>query len=499
MTRLTAPLAAVSLLLLVLAGGAAWYVRDMQRTTSELLASNVTSVRAAQELEISLREVDSAFDHYLATGDRAALEPVPRLKQRTADALAVAEAVAYTPEEQRLMRQVRRGYERFFVEYESLLRHPPAQGLHPGINELSDTILEREILEPSHEYLRLNEEMLARGSAANEALAERLTTWLVALALCGSTGGLLGGWVIASAVRRSIRRTEERLRDAADRLSRAVAPGAVRGSPAADPLDRVSSSVAAVLARLAQSERDALRAEQLAWVGQIAAGIAHEVRNPLMAIKLLVQTAGDPSAGTGLRPRDLRVLEEEIARLERIVSGFLDFARPPRPDLRPVELGALLEQAVEGVRPRAEVQGVAVVVDRPAAPIALRADANQLRQVVYNLLFNALDAQPTGGRVRVTVAVEAPHPEADPAVVFRVEDDGLGLPPGLGDRVFEPFVSTKETGLGLGLSICRRIVESHGGTVRAADRPGGGAVFTVRLPARRAAAAPVSPAAAAAP
>jgi signal transduction histidine kinase len=213
----------------------------------------------------------------------------------------------------------------------------------------------------------------------------------------------------------------------------------------------------------------------------MAAGIAHEVRNPLMAIKLLVQATAAPRAGHGFRPRDLQVLEEEIVRLEQIISSFLDFARPPRPEKRPVDVRQLAEAAADGVRARAEAQGVAVGVAGPPGPVVVAADANQLRQVVYNLLFNAIDALPDGGAVTVRAGVE--DGPAGPGLVLAVEDDGPGLPPGLGDRIFEPFVSTKETGLGLGLSICRRIVESHGGTLTAADRPGGGAAFTVRLPA----------------
>jgi len=108
------------------------------------------------------------------------------------------------------------------------------------------------------------------------------------------------------------------------------------------------------------------------------------------------------------------------------------------------------------------------------------ADPNQLRQVLYNLLFNALDTQPGGGAVRVSVA--APRP--DSGLTLTVEDDGPGLPAGLGDTIFEPFVSTKETGVGLGLSVCRRIAESHGGTLTAVARSKG-AAFTLALPPAR--------------
>jgi signal transduction histidine kinase len=474
--RLTAPIAVVSGLLLVLAIAAAWYIRDMQQRASGPIATSVSSMMAAQELEISIREVNTQFQRYLVTLDRKHLEPIPRLKERTARAMELAEREAVTPAEFAMMKRVRQGYDHFFSEYEKVLRNPPKQGFYQKVLELTEEVMEKEILEPAHEYLRLNEGMLTQANATNEQLAERLTVGLVALACFGSIGGLLAGWVIAAAVRRSILRTEERLRTTAEQLNRAVPDGSGRaGGAAQDAMERVASSVSAVLKRLEKTERDALRAEQLASVGQMAAGIAHEVRNPLSAIKLLVQAAGERSGS--LPTRDLRVLEEEIGRLEEIVSGFLDFARPPRPELRPVDVRELVGQVVESFRPRADAQGVALHLEADEQVRAL-ADPNQFRQVVYNLLFNALEAQPGGGRIGVTLRGGGPGR----ALTLAVTDGGPGLPPGLGDRIFEPFVSTKATGLGLGLSVCRRIAESHGGTLTA-ESGAAGATFTLALPA----------------
>jgi two-component system, NtrC family, sensor histidine kinase HydH len=340
-------------------------------------------------------------------------------------------------------------------------------------------VLAEEVIEPTREYLRLNEGALTRANEENRRVAARMTAGLLTLGLCGALGGLLAGWVISAALRRKYLRTEERLRTTARQLDDAARSAEVtanRAGRSVDALDDITKSAAAVLDRLKQTERDALRAEQLAWAGQMAAGIAHEVRNPLMAIKLLIQALADGRTGDRLRPRDVQVLEEEIIRLEQIVESFLDFARPPRPDRKPVEIGPLVEQVVDRIRPRATLQNVAIECRLPHRPIAAELDRNQLQQVLYNLLFNALDAQPAGGRIGVAVDADGE------AVIIGVEDDGPGLPPQVRDRVFEPFVSTKEAGMGLGLSICRRIVESHGGIIRAAEREGGGTEFTIRLP-----------------
>ncbi|MCX8138374.1 MAG: ATP-binding protein [Gemmataceae bacterium] len=484
MAQLTAPVAGLSVLLLGLAVVAAWYVQDMQARASGPIASSVASVTAAQEFEIVIREVtDILYRAIIHLQDRELEERLPWLRRRADEALAHAEEAARTDTEQQLIVRVREGYQHFFAEYDRIRAHPPPQGRYPEISRLLDTVLSEEILKPIHEYLRHNEVMLKQASATNEHLAQRLSIGLLVVGLLGSIGGLLGGWVIAGGVRRALVENEmqwlltvERLDEVLQQSGQAV-EGVAEGD---DPLARFQASLAAVLQRLQQTQRDALRAEQLAWMGRMAASIAHEIRNPLMAIKLLIQTAGERPGGPHLRPRDFQVLEEEIARLEQIVAGFLDFARPPRPHPQAVDVVAAAAAALESIRPKAESQNVALRLDGGELPLVVQVDPNQLRQVLLNLLFNALEAQPDGGEIEVSVRLDRLTP-AQPHWLLSVADRGPGLPE-VGERIFEPFVSTKESGLGLGLSICRRIAEMHGGTLTAENRPGGGAVFTVRLP-----------------
>jgi two-component system, NtrC family, sensor histidine kinase HydH len=482
--RWLVPITILSMLLLLIAIGSAWHVRNLQKTESDQMAGNVASVRAAQELEINIRKVRTQFDRYLITQDDTHLKSIPRLKQRTEDSLIEAERAATTPTEQILMKQARQGYDHFFAEFERILADRD-HWKFPKIIELIDTVLEKEILEPAHEYLRVNDGMLTRASETNQKLADRLTTGMFALGLFGTLGGLLGGTVIAIAVRRSIQRTEDRVRSTAEQLDLAAnrgqpaTPGQTRPTRPADPLEQMSLSASAILNRLERTERDALRAEQLAWVGQMAAGIAHEIRNPLMSIKLLVQATTDRRSRSMFQNRDLQVLEEEIVRLEHIVSGFLDFARPPRMEPRQFDVCELVGQVVGGMTPRSDLQGVPIRVEHPSGPCEITADPNQLRQVVYNLLFNALDAQPHGGGI--TIRIRRTFSNETQELVLEVDDSGPGIPVDLAERIFEPFVSTKETGMGLGLSICRRIVETHGGSLTVDSSPAG-SVFTVRLP-----------------
>lgn len=479
--RLTTPVSMVSLLLLIIATGAAWYIDRIQRSVSELLNNNVSSLRAAQELEVRIKETRTHLNRYLMTGDRKYLEAIPELKQRNDESLAAVEAVADTPTERQLFQRIQQGYRHFFKEYDKLMNQAATQGMLQRLIELDDNVMVKEIVEPAREYSRVNETALNQSLVENAKLTDRLSIALLGLGLCGAFGGVLGGWVMASTIRRSILHTEEQLLTTAVKLQEAIPAQTLRPTPvrrgSQNPIEEVTRSASAVLSRLKRTEQEALRAEQLAWVGQMAAGIAHEVRNPLMTIKLLVQTIAESSAAEGIQPKQMHVLEEEIVRLEQIISTFLDYARPPRLERKLVEIGPLVGQVVDSVRNRADLQKVAIELQVPTQPIVAEIDGNQLRQVIYNLLFNALDAQASGGHL--IVRIKADHGKA---LVLEVEDDGVGLPQQLGETIFEPFVSTKPSGLGLGLSICRRIVEGHGGTLRAASRDKGGSIFTLRVP-----------------
>jgi two-component system sensor histidine kinase HydH len=247
----------------------------------------------------------------------------------------------------------------------------------------------------------------------------------------------------------------------------------------------IAGQIGAVVERLRQSEREVLRAEQLAALGQMAAGMAHELRNPLTSMKILVQAAlaGERRqgvaevSGIGLGGRDLIVLEEEITRLEGLIQSFLEFAKPPQLEKRIADIRPLITQAVEFVADRAALCATHIETSLPAQAARAAVDGAQFRQVLLNLLLNALDATDSGGVVWVDLRAEP-----DGSLRLRVADNGRGLPAALGNQIFSPFITTKETGLGLGLSISKRIIESHGGEISAANRSEGGAVFTVRLP-----------------
>jgi two-component system sensor histidine kinase HydH len=238
-------------------------------------------------------------------------------------------------------------------------------------------------------------------------------------------------------------------------------------------LQAQSEATIAARARLVQIEK-------LASLGQLAAAIAHEVRNPLGVIRSAAQGVAE-----GLPPGDddgqraCSFIQHEIDRLNNVISALLAFARPPSLAQRSVAVGELLDAAL--LLAGDDLKGKQLHVRRDEAPDlpGVEADPDLMSQVLLGLLANAAQASATGAELTLEAS------RAGSSVEIAVADRGPGVPAEIRSRVFEPFFTTRPRGTGLGLAIARQIVEAHGGTIEVGDRAGGGARFAVRLPAAR--------------
>ena len=242
--------------------------------------------------------------------------------------------------------------------------------------------------------------------------------------------------------------------------------------------------IAPLQVKLLESQATIERQEKLASLGLLAAGVAHEIRNPLTAIKARLYTQT-----RGLKPGspervDAEMIGQEIQRLERIVKGFLTFARPAEPEFVVVPAAQALRDARDLLAPQLEQRGIDLRLAPNDAPLPVRVDPQQIKQVLINLIQNAADATGTGGTITLQArAGTRPSPHGSvPAVILEVADTGTGIPPEVQKRLFDPFFSTKETGTGLGLAIAARIVEKHGGALQYQTRVNHGTVFGVVLP-----------------
>jgi signal transduction histidine kinase len=225
------------------------------------------------------------------------------------------------------------------------------------------------------------------------------------------------------------------------------------------------------------------RQEKLASLGALAAGVAHEIRNPLTAIKARLFTQRKLLAENSEPLEDNRFIGDEISRLDDIIKDFLMFARPSEPRLEIIKATAPFRELVDLFRPELDKNSVELKCEFLADP-QINADAQQLKQVLLNLIKNAQES--IGQRGTITLRTRTKSGRLGTRMmhvaVLEVEDTGKGIPPKIQQRLFDPFFTTKETGTGLGLSIAARILESHGGALEYQTQAGRGTVFSVVLP-----------------
>lgn len=282
---------------------------------------------------------------------------------------------------------------------------------------------------------------------------------------------------------RTVTRTLRELGTAARRFGR----GAMYELPRPRTRDEVAHLVEA-FSRMAQDlehsrgeierlhETEMERAQQLATVGELASGVAHEIRNPLTGVRGAIDLALRGLAAEEATRVLLEEAQRQLARMENATTQLLRYARPP--ELREVVVDAneLAERALHVVTPEADRRGVRLRMEPSADAAPVRVDPELMVQVLVNLLLNAVDVTADGGTVTLWIARHAPE------MWLGVRDTGPGVPQHQREQVFRPFFTTKGQGTGLGLSISRQIVTRHGGSLRIEDTPGGGATFVVALP-----------------
>jgi signal transduction histidine kinase len=468
---------AVCLLLVVATLAGALFLNYLHRKVSFVLNENVRSTEVAEQLEATVKRLiqllRSQTDDPLAQ-----VQAIEYQNRAAAVQLTQAQDLANLDEEKRYVGEIASGLHKYFQHWEEHEAEPQARtDFYARLaNELEQLVL-RDCLE----LRKFNMRQIVKSEEENQAILNPLMWGMVGVGLGGSLAGLVLGYTMARRLRHSIGQLSVSIRDAAGRLNRELGSVTLKEEGDLPALHRQMESLLEEISRtveqLQQREHEVLRAEQLAAVGQIAAGVAHELRNPLTAIKMLVQTGLEGQAPPGLPAEDLAVIEQSVRRMEQYIQIFLDFARPPRSERRRADLLEVVRRAVALVDGRARRQKVAVSLDVPALPVQVSVDPEQIQQVLVNLLLNALDALPRGGQIHVEVEADAGDIEV------RVRDNGPGVPAAIRGRLFEPFVTGKPDGVGLGLSICKRLVEAHGGSIRGDNLPEGGAVVSFTLPA----------------
>ncbi|GEM_PF-609326 len=500
-----------------------FYIDRLQTLTVTILDSNVSSLLSSLRMVEDIQAQRRRTANFLLTGDEGWVNQLLKDRERFTAIRQYVEQTIRTPEERAALTRIDALYEGFLRAQDEAIswyrqgQMAMARDMLVGASRQQTESL----LVTCEEFSRLNERAIeaARAQMLQDNARARRTIYGIAVAGV-IIGGLLGV-VIARSVVRPLAELVLKVRSAED-AGEVVERLEISEGQALESLgqgvESLVQKIRSVSADLAQSERMLIQAEKLAMAGQLATGLAHEIRNPLAAIKTMIFALRADLPPEDPRRVDFDVMSEELNQVDRSIQRLLHFARPPAPVFAPVQMDRPLANAVALLSSKAQSQGVEVEVNADPG-VVIRADQRQIEQVFVNLILNALQAMPEGGRISITTQRKtnqdetlssSPLPETEkrgsgetgkeslsdsPALPLsgsgkgdgrwaevEVADTGYGIPEDLLGRIFEPFVTGRERGTGLGLSIVRKVVEQHGGRIAAQNRPEGGAAFTILFP-----------------
>ncbi len=476
----TSPAMLLGLVLVIACTVSVVAINLLQNRLIERINDKVASRHAAHEMEVAVHSMRFHFLTSLINPTKENRELIKADHFQFEDAFLEAKQLA-PPEQEALLRKIQDRYQRYRAELSVDQKKTKPSSREELLKWIEEHPIQQ-VVAPCEELLEANRKLVQQSFEESRQSSWRIQAVLFVLAVVGPVGGLFSGYFMARSLSRSIARLKVRVQD----VHSQVAPeeGVVDLQMGEDldglhdGLDIVVQRVQVLVERLQQHQREQARAERLAVAGQMASSVAHEIRNPLTAMKWLVDHALQSYPDEPISLQDLRVLKGEIERMRQSVQDMLDFARPSLSVRTRGDLRSVVRQTLELIRVRKGQLGVLSEYDLPPNPIWAEFDATQIKSVLVNLLLNALDAMPVSGVLRVHL--DQPTPSE---VRLVVEDTGHGIPPDILPIIFTPFVSTKESGTGLGLAVTKRVIEEHCGTIVAMNRREGGARFVITLPA----------------
>jgi signal transduction histidine kinase len=469
-------------LLLIVVTAAFFLVNKAQLGTEEALNAALATTDAYAELEKSFRELRHQLAFYAATGLESHRDQASVQRKHAKDYLVQIERLEFTDEGKWMVGKLQRFSDIVSVHMENMNPEQLVSTRQAHAQKLVSDVLDAELIPTIHQQFEDKRAALLQAQLHHQTFLSRASWLLISLGGLGAVGGILAGIGLSRRFQQEVMELSVPIRDASGALDSVVGPIKITSTRGLADLDaslqELAHQVTTVVARLQKAEKENIRKQQMAAMGQLAAGLAHELRNPLTALQTLIQAAQTQYPQTNLDARDLQVMDEELNRLNSTLQNFLDFARPPRLKTGKLDLNEIAKKVHQLLSARAQQLSIQLVFHLSDQPTEVQGDPEQLQQVLLNLVINAFESIGTQGMIDVEISNK---PDSSLAMI-RVCDTGQGIAPEMKERLFEPYVSTKSTGTGLGLAISRRIVEEHGGTITGENQATQGACFTVTLP-----------------
>ncbi|MGE4297778.1 MAG: ATP-binding protein [Desulfovibrionaceae bacterium] len=463
------------------AGVTVWYTFRTQTLYTNMVDNDLAALEAAQGLQSALVSQKGYVTYFFLNSDSTWLDKLALQHQAFEKYLRAARNSVFTDKARDILNDIESEYLRYVFGRERVIglykegRRKEGEQLHWDIR---DQFLH--IMELCAKYKQIYEENISEARYLYERRARIMSamTW-VAVPLSVTTAFLLA-FVLLRQVLNPIRR-----------LAVDTGSDGSSASPVTDEVEALSGKVKGLIedvdsvrTKLDKSRANLVQHEKMAQVGKLAASVAHSIRNPLTSVKMRLFSLERALNLEASQKEDFEVVSQEIGQIDGIVRNFLEYARRPKLKVRLVSPSEVMDTALQLLAPRIEAYDAVIVLNREQALPEVAADPEQLKEVMVNLIINALEAMGPGGSITITEEMGFVEPHGKVAVL-RVADSGPGIAPQDLDKVFEPFYSSKEEGSGLGLNIAKKIMEEHGGWLHCHATEGQGAVFVLGLPCER--------------
>ncbi len=458
-----------------------WYVQRTQALFFRTIEQGAEALATAQELQNALLSQRGYVSYYYLDHDADWLERLEDAKKDFEIWWRKSFDLVRKEEDSHLLFTIESEYVRYTVQRDRVIelykegKRLQGEALHADVRKKFQMVSELCARFTKNKKQRISE-LLAE---FNKQFAR--FTWLAWSAIpAGAILGLMLAVLIIRKVLSPLHRITETLSSHVDHTVRdTVGPDEVEYL--GDKVQLLLKDVDQARHSLAKSREDLLQAEKLATTGKLAAGVAHSVRNPLTSVKMRLFTLGRSLPANPEVQEDLEVINEEIDFIDTILRNFLEFSRPPKLKPQPLCPSDIVDQSLQLLKHKLESTRTEVTVQRETALPLVLGDPDQLKEVLVNLLVNAMEAMGDNGSILIAEEKGVIEPYGH-VIILRMTDSGPGMSPSLLAQAFEPFVSNKEEGTGLGLAISRRIMEEHGGWLHATSETGKGATFVIGLP-----------------
>lgn len=456
-----------------------WYTYRMDHIVGRITEREFATFQTAEALETALVNQKGYVSYYFLDADPEWLRQLGEYRQLFQQKLSEALDLASDPAHKMALETIAREYEHYTATKDQVIDHYKAGRRSEGA-QLHQQARESffKILAMSEAYKQMHVEQVRLEAQANRRHAAELRmiaalTALLSLALAGALAVIF--------IEQILRPVVELVRETGDLVDLKNSDNIV--NTLSRTVHGLIADVDQTQTELKKSQEHLIQSEKLALVGKLAAGMAHSIRNPFTSVKMRLFSLDRSLALSPDQQEDFQVISDEIRHIDTIVQNFLEFSRPPKLKMQKISPSLVVDQSIQLLSHRLKSYDVQVQIIRNRDLPLINGDPEQLKEVLVNLVVNACEAMGHGGQIVIREEVIKGGPTGTAATIT-VTDSGPGIPANLQEKVFQPFVTTKEEGTGLGLSIATRIIEEHAGQLTLASRPGAGASFCITLPAK---------------